>query len=571
MKDIIEKFKQMDSNKKKLWVSFLLNAFIVIVCILCRPISEAGDDNVMMSIASGFFGHPDNHLVFINIIHSTVLQRLTMIIPHVNWYMVIMFSLLMISFTILTYIILDSFSNKVSGVILLAITFTFSIDAYLAYQFTKCAGIFTAVGIFFLVHCVKRKKAASFYLLGILFVLLGSFYRYLMSLVVIFFIFGCLLVFELIEFKGKRSEYNRDHLYKFSILFISLIILIASGRSMDIISRNNDGWNPYYHYNSYRGQIRDYYFIEYSENVDFYKSLGLSENDYNNLKIWNISDPDVYTLDRFKAIVNETEQQQNGNSTDFQVSQLVIFLFNAVIKNKYFIVVSVLFLFLLYYAQQRKLYIVRGLVVLLGILSLNAFLFVMGRYGINRVDFCIWFASIVLLFINSYYMSFREIEINTRDTNKFYKFIGCGILVCTALRMSVHSIETYEIKRDQNDYFQLLNYVDSHKKNNYFIDASSTHYGYAEAWDSPKFGYDHNNMIWLGGWLTNSPLVLHQWENRNITNPFKDMCNQPHSYYICRYQSNMDILIEYLRENYDQNISMKTVRNYGAYVIYKIE
>ena len=78
----------MNINEKKNYLfSFIVDAFFIVFFIFAYGCHyDATDDFVMKSISSGMYGHPDEHLIFMNVLQGFLLKGLYNITNTVPWY-----------------------------------------------------------------------------------------------------------------------------------------------------------------------------------------------------------------------------------------------------------------------------------------------------------------------------------------------------------------------------------------------------------------------------------------------------------------------------------------------------
>jgi hypothetical protein len=116
---------------------------------------------------------------------------------------------------------------------------------------------------------------------------------------------------------------------------------------------------------------------------------------------------------------------------------------------------------------------------------------------------------------------------------------------------------------------ELYECLELDKSKVYFMDATSSYKGQEYNLLEPhEKGYG-DNVIWLGGWLTNSPIVKHLWKNYGVKNPYKDVINSDEVFFIEK-QNNISTKVKYIREHYKKKVRSVLLKNINGYKIYAI-
>ena len=127
------------NNHKKYIFSLCINVVFAIlfnVFFYCR--FHTNDDVFMEMIASGAFGRPDYHLIYINSIIGFVLSSLYSIIHSIPWYGLFQIIVSIVCFSTIMYVFMNS-DYKQLRVLVVVFLFFASYEAYTKVQFTKTA------------------------------------------------------------------------------------------------------------------------------------------------------------------------------------------------------------------------------------------------------------------------------------------------------------------------------------------------------------------------------------------------------------------------------------------------
>jgi len=87
------------------------------------------------------------------------------------------------------------------------------------------------------------------------------------------------------------------------------------------------------------------------------------------------------------------------------------------------------------------------------------------------------------------------------------------------------------------------------------------------AWQTPPSGFmDH--AIVIGSWLINHPMQIELQQSLGCDNPYRALFENDNVYYI-RYSCSDELILEYLRENYDDRINREYVKEKGRFKVFK--
>lgn len=559
-----------------IWWAFIINVILFNLSIGLHPLSETGDDDVLMAMVSGCFGEPTAHIIFVNVCWAAVIRLLILLFPGINWYFVLQYFLVFTAFFTIAYVILKLFGEKKGLLLSMIILLPYAYEGYVVFQFTKTAGILTAAGCFYLYYYFREKMTGKSWIFGMFLAWLGSCYRFAMSAAVAAVCIGSMLgVFLINKIVRKEGMQLADFKQK-SVLFVAVLLLGMVGlRCMDNAMYSSKEWQEYKEYNYYRGTVRDFPIHKFEGNEEAYAGIGITETEYKNLMNWNIADPEVYTTEKLKEIGLLTDKNETtARVSSATVSGFFQFLTDSFVKNKMFLLFWMLSALLLLFTARKKRFLVDIFINFSAVLGVNAIFYLRGRYGVNRVDICIWLAAILMLVSAGSGEKLQWIENKTvrreRLWNVFVFFCFCITVVwLTGMPVKEHLEMWKTEKKIQADYQEILKYVDADEEGYYFMDACAAHYGYGTEWYQPYAQNFCKNLVYLGGWYTNSPVTLEQWKRNKIQNPFRDMCRMENAYIVDRYQ-HIDTTISYLQEHYSQNLKISLIYAVGDYKIYRI-
>lgn len=554
----------------------LLNLLLMVISLAFHPVSEVGDDDIMTAIVSGCFGKPTPYVFFVNYLWAYFIKSLVILNGSVNWFLVMQYILILLSFITISAILFNIIPGKKVGLVLLLIILPYSFEAYITYTFTKTAGILTAAGFFCLFYYLHQgRRKWSTYLWGMLLIFIGSYYRFAMSFAVGAVFVGSIMYMFFVDWMRSKEKLNLKKIrWKNIIMIAAAFIGIFGFRYIDKEMYNTQEWKEYKDYDYYRGCVRDFPIYDYNGNEEEYAAIGISKTEYDNLLNWNIADPQVYTKEKFQDILNIEIDGKKANESDATIENYLKFITDIFVKNKMFSVFLLLSIFFISYVKDKKLFLLDVAVNFMGVLGVNTFFFLRGRFGQNRVDICIWLAAILMLVFCAEKRKLQKID----KDNPMDIFVKRGtacltlyilLVFLTGMPLKQHFIQWDTEKENLIACENLLEYVNAEAENVYFMEACAEHYGYGTSWNKPYQQELGDNIIWLGGWYTESPIVKEHWAKNGIQNPFSDMCNMENAYIIDRYH-HIDTIVQYLQEHYDVNANVVLEHESGPYRIYKL-
>lgn len=558
--------KEYIKNRKEITLSLIFNTgLIMAILLLCVPLSESGDDAVMMSIVSGGYGEYTSYIVFSNIFYAKIIMLLNSQIGLINWYMLIQFGVIFFSFCSITYILLRKYGIKLGFLLSFCFVMFFSSDVYLQYQFTKTAALATAAGCVVLFYIIGVRKSTPGIIAGGGLIVLGSMIRFYSFLEVmgIFFPLGIWLILLAL----RKNEYKTVKRY----IFIFGTVVIASFAfyfSDKMVYNSQSEWAEYKEYNSLRSKIRDYPIAGYDENEEAYKDIGMTKNDYLNLLQWNIGDIDYYTPDLYKKIINiKPENKLEGQEETGNIREAIRFYAKEYGSSDWlacFVIISIL---LLLFIKKRWKIVGAGMcsLILVGVYSI--YLYLQGRYGLQRIEMALWLSGILFM------LSVIPSSVERTEYNRKMRFLGIGAYVAIAFlcfgNYQGNICAKEEILYEKAKVRDFYDYLNANRENVYLMNAISGYMGEQMSLFEPyELGYcDH--VLGLGGWYTNSPIMKDAQKRQGIQNVFKDVVDNDHAFIISK--NDIEIETEYIREHYFPNAYNELIEVYGHYKIYAIK
>ena len=153
--------------------------FFILAMVFCDVKYEVSDDFVMATIMSGAYGDsPNPQLIFVNTLLGYLLLPLYIVLPDISWYLIFQLSLCLISFILITYMLLERLDKHVALFFIVLLLTVFSDDVYILPQFTKTAALAVMAGGITFLWNVFYKKSIFLFIMSFLVCLLGTWVRF---------------------------------------------------------------------------------------------------------------------------------------------------------------------------------------------------------------------------------------------------------------------------------------------------------------------------------------------------------------------------------------------------------
>lgn len=574
----------IDRKRKSPWFALGVNLMVMMAmtCVM-RPSFETNDDIVFAEFGSGLRGVKTPRLVFQNYILGLVYRFLYQVTGRLPWYTIMQYAVLVAAFSAVTYVFMNRMKGYWGLYLSLILLWVFGYESYIHIQFTKTAGIAAAAAVLLLFHVVTSEKfciweAAAGILLG----MTGFMYREdqffassaLMAGIGIYFVFTLKK-----RFSGK--EWKRFGLCAGT--FGMLLLTVAAVDCADSLMYREPQWQEYQKFNNLRSELLDYGFPDYESNKSLYQELGISREAYELYRTWNFNDPERFTTEVMEKLAEQKpEKVLSGNVIHSFVKRFP----GDVIRQKAFLVV--LLFFVLWLLLAKKGYAawlgLAGETLMLG--GLNFYLYFQGRYLVNRVDVGLWF-SVCLTMAWILADTVKE----QADTNALPKGKSAlpsarmifadkisgkwGLVLCIAALLFSQSfwygdwrMTTGEIPKARVSQRAVLETIGTDKEHVYLAKSGTVSEIVCYGPFDPMPENLLDNLYWFSGWECRTPGIVKEMQEHGITNPYKDMIGNEKVYLI---DDNIQLTLDYIRQNYDKNAEAVFVRTLGNVDLYQIQ
>lgn len=586
-------------HKRPVIFSFFINIFFLILILFCCDLKyEVSDDFVMASILSGAYGDTQNpYIIFVNVLIGYLLLPFYKLIPQISWYFVFQIAVIMVSSTTIVFFLLDRLNEHIALMLTAIFLLFFVSDALILVQFTKTATFAVISGSVLFLDALYNKKNKMRIIFGGVLCLCGTLIRFSTIYIAGGFIV-LILFYETIKFVKNRSS-KLWYKQLLGIVVCGGILIGASYglKEFDKYIYNNNGNKAYVFFSEFksaRASVVDSPDYGYGAYGDRLQQLGISENDYYMMRKWCLLDDEFFTTQKLwevGTIIKEYKESlpvswesvyeslQNRKITNYPVflACALLIMLGVVFNNKNWSLMllsaGVGFGFLIYFVyRERSLYRIEFSVLLCVFICCLYFwngrtpdgneesnLSTKDRIGkICKRVIIIVFAWNLILFIPD--LSYKNVVAETRKSYIDDTFIASENYDARKYRKVVNKDKPVNV---------LLEEIDSHPENFYFLDFNTTIqslYFEWSPWEALPVG-TYDNFLYFGGVTSYHPDTIKILESHGLDNPLKCLIND-NVYVVDSY--NIEIKLTYLREHYYPNARAELYKDAGGYQIWKI-
>ncbi len=543
-------------------IQLLLMAFFVL-SFSCEFITN--DDYYIRMIASGAFGKPDFHLVYINAVLGHVMAFLYTVFPNMCWYETIQYVCIFLSLTVISYVFVKRFQENLivryAGFIALIVS---AYTLYVDLQYTKTAFILTVSGYILIAYLIDSDAKRPYYAMGIFLLLMGFLMRsqqfFVSSLISISLYIPYFL--DLFRSTGRMDALKRIKKLILVGMISGFLVLISMVYDNRVYSGE---WGFYKEYNIARTDLLDGGMPIFDQNRELYDELNLDQKDYRLFLDWDIDDDTVFNLDVMKTIISsKVKDRINLGYILYFISYCVSYFFT---KSKIIVFTAVLCLAILLNLGSRfdsK----RFIAFLFSILSLGAS--VLYCFYIRENNHLVTHVQISLLLTTTFALLYR---IGSKDERKINRKAGLAILIVPFVALCILNEDRLRIRYDSENIAhkkEVLSNILTDEQHLYYRRELNYMFFIEKPFDN-TLTPNGQNLISFGGWLTNYPLVLDQKDRFGVKNPYKDIINNEKVYIIVENSSSdIEIIMDHIKNHFDESVKAEKVKEIEEYDVYKL-
>lgn len=583
--------------KRPVVFSFLINiCFLILILFCCDLKYEVSDDFVMASILSGAYGDTQNpYIIFVNVLIGYLLLPFYKIVPQISWYFVFQIAVITVSSTTIVFFLLDRLNKHIALMLSVIFLLFFVSDALILVQFTKTATFAVISGSVLFLDALYNKKNKIRIISGGVLCLCGTLIRFSTIYIVGGFVV-LILLYETARFIKKKSG---------KLWIKQLIGILACGgmligasyglKEFDrYVYNDNESYSFFNEFSSARAGIVDASDYGYGAYGDRLQQLGISENDYYMMRKWCLLDDEFFTTQKLReagTIIKEYKE-----SLPVSLENIYESLQNRKISSYPVFLACALLIILgivLNYKNWKMMLASAG--VGLGLLIY----FVYRERCLYRIEFSV----LLCVFICCIYfweerLPDEQEESNQSARDQIRKICErVSIIVCAwSLMLFIPDLsyknvipetrkayiddifiasENYDARKyrkvvnKDKPVNALLEEIDSHPENFYFLDFNTTIqslYFEWSPWEALPVG-TYDNFLYLGGITSYYPDTVKILESHGLDNPLKSLVND--NVYVVD-SHNIEIKLTYLREHYYPNARAELYKDANGYQIWKI-
>ena len=565
--------KYNTNMKKNLLLAALINGLVLAALLLLfRPYFEVNDDAVLRDLINGSRIVSDPHLIYQNILLGWLYKGLYAAAGSLPWYELVQYALIFCSLTAVVYVSLQR-AGMLRGLLLsLPGVVIAGYECYISMQYTKTAGIACAAGCLLLVYAVScRETARGAAVNGILLICFGFAYRSVQAAACCALMAGLGLWLVL----SGRPLIARCFRWCAALL-VSLAVVFA----VDTVSyRVSDTWRNFRSYDRARQELLDYGRPDYGTFREEYERYGLDRTANTLLSSWQFADQDVFTREAFEGIAALKEKPDYINKVNLK-QYLIAFPQTFFHTQAFYLFFLYFILFLLLRAFWRKGWVV-FLYEFLMMGAMYYYLYLRGRYLVNRVDIGLWFSiAMVLLYL------VLDQDPGRQPSRLFALSAGAACVGACVLmiwqcpdkkELSPRWSETVrtrmkEASQKQEQFEKLVDTctrLGMSDKGEPLIIAAGGIAGDSiyQPFQAPAKGL-MKNVIWLGGWETFSAAFYETLHAHGVENAFRDVIDREDV--VLTAVTDMDRVLQYIRAHYDEQAREERLDGQGPFVISRV-
>ena len=553
-------FGKLIENRGKVWFAFLLNAVIlsVLSMVFCAYY-ESSDDMGISNLVDGSRGSNSTHLIFLNRFVGMILKCLYQTISVVPWYVVLQYVILFLSFTAITYVMLQRLKSAYYFWVLTIFLTVFSYESYILIQFTKTAAIATVAGVALIFYGMfKDKVSKRMIFFGYVLAIVGSFYRFDQFLAEIAMLATIGLYF-LFWLRRKENIIQWKRLLCCICVFLGLIVFAKGLNLWDQAGYTSAEWENYSEFNLLRGRLYDFGFPGYEEHKEIYEEMGIDESASEMLAAYNLLDTEKFTTDKLRKIYDLKEKTKiDANLLKEFVNSIPLRL----LKIPSFYCATVILFCWLIACKKRWDNTLVVIFEILAVIVVYFYLFYVGRYMLNRIDVGIWMAfSLVVLWVSDEErkdITQRSGIVIAGATLLMYMYMWSprlwGNCVASANDMWEKRAAIEEITKDKDCLYLVK------------VKLLETYNAYRPFDRIPDNTID--NILPMGGWTLHSEIDNDIMEQYQLNNPYIDAINNEKVRIV---DNNIDITMRYINTWYDEKAKAKLIKKVDGIPVYEIE
>ncbi len=608
--------------KKQAFRSGLLPAFVFSLAVLAlfllffAPYFETGDDPTFIRMVDGAKGSTDPHLVYQNILLGFLYRAFYSLYTGLPWYSLFQYALILAALTAICYGIRRLFPGMTGWIWSFFLSLFLGWECYVRIQYTKTAGAAACAGAFLILLAAaspeeKKKRIDPLIPTGILLAFAGCLMRFQQALVCILLMSGG-GVFLLLS-AGTLSE--RVSVIRKALISFGILFLLAGGCHLaDRASYSGGSLEGFLEFDRARIDLLDYELPDFDENKEALEAMGINKSAYYLLKGWAYADPEVFTTETLRAMAAMRPKKSLINGS--QIRSFLSEVPSGMLARRFFYLAAAGLVFWILLGSHKKAGVLTLVYEFLLFGALYYYLFHTGRYLVNRVDVPLLLAVLLILLMiccgrdpesggliwpgrfpwtrEGHIESIGTTNVQLSDTadiedsqNIYSDASGKRLLppavtavigiVFTAVMLITQGSSFEPLLRGSTRAATLKQYSERARTLIGEAAADPDHLYLAKLYtlsDDYAYGVFEtapegclSNVLWLGGWSTYTVCYQNIMAKYGITNPMKDMIDNPSVYLI---DNKLKRTLKYLKTHYEPGVKAETVGSIGSFDVYSV-
>jgi hypothetical protein len=300
--------RELVPNPTKKWMvaALALHLAVALICLVFLvPQVDTNDDFNIHIMSSDFYGQATPYLGYTGILYSHLLVWLQQTVPALNWFTVLEYFFLTVSFCALGCISVCRSPNLLGFSFSAVLAFVFAPFFYNWLHYTKSAMLLGLSGFLLVFFALESQRIRKLPLaVGVLLALIGSAFRLQAFFVgaAFAFVIGLFTVLQL-KGLGRLADWfkaYRKHLVTFALLFAA----IAAFQIAKTAAYRSDGDAArFYEYCMTRATLSDYALPDYDTHFEAYQQLDVTRNDLELIQTWSFADFEYFPTEKLAAII----------------------------------------------------------------------------------------------------------------------------------------------------------------------------------------------------------------------------------------------------------------------------
>lgn len=524
--------------RKNNWVKAIaVNLIIMIVILLLTdPVYETNDDYaISLRMVDGY-----PYITFINYYFCRFVIGLQSLLHGINAFVVVQMAGAFVSFTIITWILLEKKQSRWFTILTVFIIALFAVDQYCIVQFTKSSALMLTAGLLLLIDAFTKKRGIGFYILAFVLIYAGFSLRFMNVFVAIGFAGVYLIAWILINRKTLKED---GFLKARSILVFGVCILLLAGlgglyKASDQANQSTEALKDYVAFDYYRQYVTDYPIYEsYDSNQEKFAAIGLDKNDLRLMDNWYLDAGGAASTENLKAIYEKVYKDSGmaSHSVSKAAKEFVKSCIHDMKKHNrtgihLWLLLALALAALLAYKPKYWLYIIAigGLTVLVYV-----YLFYLGRPA-YRAEYIADLAAALWLL---YFMDSGYQRTGAAGSKSFKAVSTAGAILLSvillACQLPIHEkcVSMHEKSMSGQTSPVLAQYLEDHE-DSFFVFGNgqrgkSVYYADPLTVPEPNF---QKNALGFGSWGTESPYLTEKLQRYGMSNTFADLIDNENAF-----------------------------------------